>query len=119
MDFSKIISSLKNIAKHSIILLIGIIVGISIVFILEKNIQDNFNKKEISLVDIQIAWIPESEQIIFIDRKTNDVTKLSKDIVFAIFSLKLGSMQKDFIDVTKPVSNANKKSANINSNTPK
>ena len=88
-----------------------------------KNAQADIGRSDISLTDIQVAWIPESEQVIFLDRKTNSVTKLSKDVVFAIFSLKMASMQQEFTAVTKPANTTTKKQSpsqgTINPNTPK
>ena len=106
MDLSKVISWLKNAAKHSAILLVGILIGMLLMFLNGKNAQADFGRSDISLTDIQIGWVPETEQIFFVDRKTNSITKLSKDVVFAIFSLKMASMQQDYTTVTntKPAS---------------
>jgi len=110
MDLSKVTSSLKNIVKHSATLLFGILIGVIIMLVVNKNAQTDFGRSDISLADVQVAWVPESEQIVFLDRKTNVVTKLSKDVVFAIFSLKMASMQQEFTLVTKqPTGNTVKK----------
>jgi hypothetical protein len=56
---------------------------------------------QVQLTEIMVAWVPETEQVYFIDRKTNKVTfALSKEVTTAVFSLKASAIQTDFTNVT-------------------
>ena len=119
MDFLKIVSLLKNFSKLGIVLLIGIVIGMSIIFINVKNAQTEFGKKEISLVENQLAWVPESGEILLLDRKEKYLIKgiISKDAGLAIVSMILASAQQEV--ASKPINNLTKKQSSTNSTTPK
>ena len=53
---------------------------------------------EIKLTDVKVSYVPETEEIVFINKKDNTMRNiLSKEVVIAVFSLKATNIQQDYL----------------------
>ena len=55
--------------------------------------------QQINLADVKVAYVPETEEVVILDRKTTVVKYvLSKEVTVAIFTLKSTSIQQNYLN---------------------
>ena len=99
VDIVKVKENLHKFGIYLILIVVSFLTGMGIA--IYQYVSTQPDAKEIQLTEIKVAWVPETEQVYFIDRKTNKVTStLSKEVTTAVFSLKASAIQTDFSQVT-------------------
>lgn len=104
-----------------------IIFGVVVLFIvLIFVIYDNASRgnalsvpKIVTLTDYKLAYIPETEEVLFVDRKTNVVFQvLSKEVATTVFTLKAANIQQEYDSASKDSKAKTQPSKTVNGSKP-